>query len=126
MIHIKTSFQFYFIITPQRYNLNFGIIVPNRNGGVNLPLQKEKAMCETHIAFMEAPPRFELGVEDLQSSALPLGYSAVWSGLRGSNSLPPPWQGGALPDELNPHWRHGLKPRSLLYNTFQPMSRAIL
>ena len=27
----------------------------------------------------------------------------VWSGLRGSNSLPPPWQGGALPDELNPH-----------------------
>ena len=26
----------------------------------------------------------------------------VWSGLRGSNSLPPPWQGGALPDELNP------------------------
>ena len=27
-----------------------------------------------------------------------------WSGLRGSNSLPPPWQGGALPDELNPHF----------------------
>ncbi len=26
----------------------------------------------------------------------------VWSGLRGSNSLPPPWQGGALPDELKP------------------------
>ena len=27
----------------------------------------------------------------------------LWSGLRGSNSLPPPWQGGALPDELKPH-----------------------
>ncbi len=26
----------------------------------------------------------------------------VWSGRRGSNSLPPPWQGGALPDELRP------------------------
>ncbi len=26
-----------------------------------------------------------------------------WSGWRGSNSLPPPWQGGALPDELHPH-----------------------
>ena len=38
----------------------------------------------------------------LQTIALPLGYSAVKSGLRGSNSLPPPWQGGALPDELNP------------------------
>ena len=25
-----------------------------------------------------------------------------WSGWRGSNSLPPPWQGGALPDELHP------------------------
>ena len=26
----------------------------------------------------------------------------VWSGLRGSNPPPPPWQGGALPNELNP------------------------
>ncbi len=69
---------------------------------------------------MEAPPRLELGVKALQASALPLGYGAVsrespetkrlnteifkrpWSGLRDSNSLPPPWQGGALPDELNP------------------------
>ena len=25
-----------------------------------------------------------------------------WSGWRGSNPLPPPWQGGALPDELHP------------------------
>ena len=71
---------------------------------------------------LEAPPRFELGMRVLQTLALPLGYSAVfvpdifyaqrpvlipteekiWSGLRGSNSLPPPWQGGALPDELSP------------------------
>ena len=29
-------------------------------------------------------------------------FDQPWSGLRGSNSLPPPWQGGALPDELNP------------------------
>ena len=29
----------------------------------------------------------------------------VWSGRRGSNSLPPPWQGGALPDELLPRQR---------------------
>ena len=38
----------------------------------------------------------------LQTFALPLGHSTIWSGLRGSNSLPPPWQGGALPDELKP------------------------
>jgi len=29
-----------------------------------------------------------------------LAHTGKWSGLRGSNSLPPPWQGGALPDEL--------------------------
>ena len=28
--------------------------------------------------------------------------ASYWSGRRGSNSLPPPWQGGALPDELRP------------------------
>ena len=33
-----------------------------------------------------------------------LAIAPYWSGLRGSNSLPPPWQGGALPDELNPHF----------------------
>ena len=31
--------------------------------------------------------------------------ASYWSGQRGSNSLPPPWQGGALPDELRPHIR---------------------
>ena len=51
---------------------------------------------------VEVSPRFELGVRELQSHALPLGYDTDWSGLRGSNSLPPPWQGGALPDELTP------------------------
>ena len=62
---------------------------------------------------LEAPPGFEPGVKVLQTSALPLGYGAKkWSGLRGSNSLPPPWQGGALPDELNPQMatRMGLEP----------------
>ena len=27
----------------------------------------------------------------------------IWSGLRGSNPPPQPWQGCALPNELNPH-----------------------
>ena len=30
--------------------------------------------------FLEAPPRFELGVKVLQTSALPLGYSAIYGG----------------------------------------------
>ena len=36
----------------------------------------------------------------------PIWMVLNWSRLRGSNSLPPPWQGGALPDELNLHTHH--------------------
>ena len=41
----------------------------------------------------------------LQTFALPLGYGTMykWSGRRGSDPRPPPWQGGALPTELLPH-----------------------
>ena len=67
--------------------------------------------------ILEAPPRFELGIKVLQTFALPLGYSADWSGLRGSNSLPPPWQGGALPDELNPQEKNMQLPHPLLQIT---------
>ena len=53
--------------------------------------------------FLEAPPRIELGMKVLQTSALPLGYGAsFWSGKRGSNPPPQPWQGCALPNELFP------------------------
>ena len=30
-----------------------------------------------HSIFLEATPRFELGIKELQSTALPLGYVAV-------------------------------------------------
>ena len=56
---------------------------------------------------MEAEPGIEPRYSDLQSGALPLCYSAIyddqsheeenWSGKRGSNSRPQPWQGCALP-----------------------------
>ena len=35
-----------------------------------------------------------------------------WSGLRGSNPPPRPWQGGALPDELHPHLKWCLRSES--------------
>ena len=38
-------------------------------------LQKQK-IPDFHRGFLEAPPRFELGVRVLQTHALPLGYSA--------------------------------------------------
>ena len=64
----------------------------------------EKSTSATQMCFfLEAPPGIGPGIKVLQTSALPLGYGAVWSGLRGSNPPPRPWQGRALPNELNPH-----------------------
>src|SRR5699024_6753123 len=39
------------------------------------------------------------------------GVLRRWSGQRDSNSLPPPWQGGALPNELCPRIRRTAKSR---------------
>ena len=51
---------------------------------------------------MEAALGFEPRIKDLQSSAFPLGDAASliltkWSGKRGLNPRPSPWQGDALP-----------------------------
>ena len=54
---------------------------------------------------MEAQSRIELenkGFADLRLTAWLLRLKK-WSGRRGSDSRPPPWQGGALPTELLPH-----------------------
>ena len=47
--------------------------------------------------------RILLYVSLVKKRTLKIVLSVLWSGWRGSNSLPPPWQGGALPDELHPH-----------------------
>ena len=65
------------------------------NPTLQLPiLHKNKSRQNIH-----RPNQFNIK-ENARTIALTL---LMWSGLRGSNSLPPPWQGGALPDELNPH-----------------------
>ena len=55
-------------------------------------------------------PDSDRRIKVLQTFALPLGYGAMrekslkkWSGRRGSDSRPQPWQGCALPTELLPH-----------------------
>ena len=84
--------------------------------GVMLP--KEKTSHKDCFFLLEAPPGFGPGNRGFAVRCLttwrwrhircagnqesPQIYF-YWSGLRGSNSLPPPWQGGALPDELKPH-----------------------
>ena len=61
--------------------------------------------CYKVFSFLEAAPRFELGIKVLQTSALPLGYAAIiWSGKRDSNSRPSPWQGDALPLSYSRIW----------------------
>ena len=40
---------------------------------------KYHAMFST-TAQLEVPPRIELGIKELQSTALPLGYGTIWSG----------------------------------------------
>ena len=58
-----------------------------------------------HVFLLEAPPRLELGNKDFADLRLTtwLWRRKKWSGRRGSDSRPPPWQGGALPTELLPH-----------------------
>ena len=52
------------------------------------------------------------------------GMLRRWSGQRDSNSLPPPWQGGALPNELCPHiQRPALRPGPQEEGERRPMRR---
>ena len=101
------------------------------------------AFRQTHLyrfVNMEVTPRFELGNEGFADPCLTTwlchhiretafrGRFSVWSGRRGSNSLPRPWQGRALPDELRPHMapvfqHHGASGRSRTNDTriFSPL-----
>ena len=67
--------------------------------------QKSRRLFDSGTARRH--PDSDRGIKVLQTFALPLGYGAgkKWSGRRGSDSRPPPWQGGALPTELLPHKR---------------------
>lgn len=45
--------------------------------------------------------------KDGKTKSPPVSREAFWSGLRDSNPRPSPWQGDALPTELNPQVRPG-------------------
>ena len=53
---------------------------------LNFPDIQKETPAYGWCFFLEATPRFELGVELLQSSALPLGYVAIW--IKGRVDLP--------------------------------------
>ena len=96
--------------------------LPRSKSIINL-YKKQKLECLAFEFFWRRHPDLNWGMRLLQSLALPLGYDATWSERRGSNSLPPPWQGGALPDELR---SHVLQPfcsvRELLYDSLPHLS----
>ena len=75
-------------------------ISPTRKGGFSWK-RKDKSF-DLSFFFWRYRPDLNWRMRVLQTLALPLGHGTIWSGWRGSNSLPPPWQGGALPDELHP------------------------
>ena len=73
----------------QTLRLGKGAIGPARWGGAGafiFPGNQKEAPAKQVLLFLEATPRFELGVELLQSSALPLGYVAIW--ITGRADLP--------------------------------------
>ena len=65
--------------------------------------QKINSQNRSSVSHWRRHPDLNWGSRCCRPMPYHLAIAPYWSGLRGSNSLPPPWQGGALPDELNPH-----------------------
>ena len=101
--------------------------LPNFTRRRRISLKKAHLRCRCAF-FWRCRSDLNRWITVLQTGALPLGYvttwsglrgsayasalplllsrhiaSPNWSGLRGSNPPPRPWQGRALPNELNPH-----------------------
>ena len=87
-----------------------------QSGALRLAGDGAKKIPEAEASgnLLEVTTRFELVDEGFADPCLTTWprhhiwseyFHSIWSGRRGSNSLPPPWQGGALPDELRPHIR---------------------
>ena len=65
--------------------------------------QKINSQNRSSVSYWRRHPDLNWGSRCCRPMPYHLAIAPYWSGLRGSNSLPPPWQGGALPDELHPH-----------------------
>ena len=81
-------------------------------GGWTLRYRKERHRCLqkkrhalTCLFFWRRHPDLNRGSRICSPMPYHLAMAPKnWSGQRDSNSLPPPWQGGALPNELCPHF----------------------
>ena len=79
-----------------------------QRGSNSLPASRKRLRhlqepCRTSLFTRSAPVEAARSLRLCKKEDIQIGCPlAIWSGQRGSNSLPPPWQGGALPDELCP------------------------
>ncbi len=71
----------------------------------NTPVKQNRSPAK-RLRFWEEPQRNErTAAFHAKHKKPPQAIGSLrrrWSGRRDSNSLPPPWQGGALPNELRP------------------------
>ena len=79
--------------------------------------KKINSQNRSSVSYWRRHPDLNWGSRCCRPMPYHLAIAPYWSGLRGSNSLPPPWQGGALPDELNPH----LVVSTILYARYQKL-----
>lgn len=72
-------------ITRQRILSPSCLPIPPRPliSSINIPtiLYNQTDINKTIVIIYKAAPRFELGIEDLQSTALPLGHTAIYIAL---------------------------------------------
>ena len=73
----------------------------NKHGGTGQIWTGEWRFCR--------PLPYHLATSPYKWKLMFTNLHCFWSGRRGSNSLPPPWQGGALPDELRPQDVYSLR-----------------
>ena len=82
------------IFSPLLYQLSY-------RGKRCIPSDAPRNSCTP--CSLEATPGFEPGHKGFADPCLTTWLCRhIWSGQRGSNPLPSPWQGDALPDELCP------------------------
>ena len=81
----------------------------------------KKHLMRSAFLLWRHHPESNWGIKVLQTSALPLGYGAIWSGKRGSNPPPLPWQGSALPNELFPQYGASEWSRTTDTGIFSPL-----
>ena len=80
---------------------DYGARFSRANGFINESRARSVAVLTVHRTVIHCRSPSSPSIFSSKRKSPMQGFF-FWSGLRGSNPPPPPWQGGALPNELNP------------------------